>query len=121
MEWMNTKPRGSIVYISFGSVITLSKKPKEAMAQGLLECGRPFLWVIRDYNQDEKDGEDEVSRMDELEQLGLIVPWCSQVEVMSHPSLGCFVTHCGWNSTLESSLISNTEVKDLEDKLKSVI
>ncbi|KAI7755000.1 hypothetical protein M8C21_010130, partial [Ambrosia artemisiifolia] len=99
VEWMNTKPKGSIVYISFGSLIMLSKEQKEAMAHALLESGRPFLWVIR-----EKDGEEdeEMSRMDELEQLGLIVPWCSQLEVLSHPSLGCFVTHCGWNSTLES-------------------
>ncbi|KAJ0703005.1 putative crocetin glucosyltransferase [Helianthus annuus] len=99
VEWMDTQPEGSIVYISFGSIIMLSKKQKEAMAHALLECGKPFLWVIR-----EKDGEEEeeLSRMDELEQLGLIVPWCSQLEVLSHPSLGCFVTHCGWNSTLES-------------------
>ncbi|KAL8201684.1 hypothetical protein R6Q57_010831 [Mikania cordata] len=102
VEWMNTKPHGSIVYISFGSIIMLSKKQKEEMANALLEIKRPFLWVIRDKDGDKKDEEDELSRMKELEHLGLIVPWCSQLEVLSHPSLGCFVTHCGWNSTLES-------------------
>nr|XP_043632667.1 UDP-glycosyltransferase 75C1-like [Erigeron canadensis] len=109
MEWMNTKPEGSIVYISFGSIIMLSKKEKEEMAHGLLESNRSFLWVIREKDsnmvKDEKaedEEEEELSCMEELEQLGLIVPWCSQLEVLSHPSLGCFVTHCGWNSTLES-------------------
>nr|WJH18550.1 phenylpropanoid glycosyltransferase UGT14 [Artemisia annua] len=105
LEWMNSKPEGSIVYISFGSLLVFSKKQKEAMAHALLESGRPFLWVIRDEKEGEKKGEDEednLSFMKELEQLGLIVPWCSQLEVLSHPSLGCFVTHCGWNSTLES-------------------
>ncbi|KAI3723407.1 hypothetical protein L2E82_34950 [Cichorium intybus] len=108
VEWMNTKPEGSIVYISFGSLITLSKKQKEEMAHALLEIRRPFLWVIRDKDgngngtNEEKEEEDELSCLDELEKLGLIVPWCCQVEVLSHPSLGCFVTHCGWNSTLES-------------------
>nr|WFP21567.1 CBUGT6 [Helichrysum umbraculigerum] len=97
LEWMNTKPEGSIVYISFGSLLVFSKIQKEAMAHALLECGRPFLWVIRDGEQGE-----QLSCIERLEQLGLIVPWCSQLEVLSHPSLGCFVTHCGWNSTLES-------------------
>ncbi|KAK1411123.1 hypothetical protein QVD17_37667 [Tagetes erecta] len=101
--WMDTKPEGSIVYISFGSIIMLSKKQKEAMACGLLASRRPFLWVIRDQDGEEKEEEEEeISCMKELKELGLIVPWCSQLEVLSHPSLGCFVTHCGWNSSLES-------------------
>lgn len=106
VEWMNTKPTRSIIYISFGSIIMLSKKQKEAMAQGLLASGRPFLWVLRDKDgalKGEKvEDDEELNCMEELEQLGLIIPWCSQLEVLSHPSLGCFVTHCGWNSTLES-------------------
>ncbi|KAD7478091.1 hypothetical protein E3N88_01227 [Mikania micrantha] len=103
LEWMNTKPQGSIVYISFGTLIEWSKKQKEALAYALIESKKNFLWVLRD-----KDGEtiaddhEEISCIKELQQLGLIVPWCSQLEVLSHPSLGCFVTHCGWNSTLES-------------------
>ncbi|XP_071736371.1 UDP-glycosyltransferase 75C1-like [Rutidosis leptorrhynchoides] len=99
LEWMNTKPEGSIIYISFGSLLVFSNKQKEAMARALLACGRPFLWVIRD---GDKGNEEEVSCMEKLGELGLIVPWCSQLEVLSHPSLGCFVSHCGWNSTLES-------------------
>ncbi|KAI7740943.1 hypothetical protein M8C21_019345, partial [Ambrosia artemisiifolia] len=102
LEWMNTKPEGSIVYISFGTLIVWSKKQKEAMAHGLLENKKPFLWVIKD--KDGEEEEEEISCMLELKKLGLglMVPWCNQLEVLSHPSLGCFVTHCGWNSTLES-------------------
>uniref|UniRef100_A0A6N2NIX7 Glycosyltransferase n=1 Tax=Salix viminalis TaxID=40686 RepID=A0A6N2NIX7_SALVM len=100
-EWLNAKPECSVVYISFGSISVVSKPQKEEMARALLDTGRPFLWVIRADGGEEKE-EDELSCREELEKQGRIVPWCSQVEVLSHPSIGCFVTHCGWNSTSES-------------------
>ena len=81
----------------------LSKSQMEEIAGGLLDSGRPFLWVITEKQYPEgKKEEDELSCIEELEKLGKIVSWCPQMEVLSHPSLGCFVTHCGWNSTLES-------------------
>ncbi|KAF8391902.1 hypothetical protein HHK36_022242 [Tetracentron sinense] len=100
MEWLNSKPESSVVYVSFGSMSVLSKRQMEELTKGLLESRRPFLWVIRkpQNGTEETDSND----MEELRREGMIVPWCSQVEVLSHPSVGCFVTHCGWNSTLES-------------------
>nr|XP_023908917.1 crocetin glucosyltransferase, chloroplastic-like [Quercus suber]POF15108.1 crocetin glucosyltransferase, chloroplastic [Quercus suber] len=99
IEWLNSKPESSVIYVSFGSLAVLMKQQMEEIARGLLSCGRPFLWVIR---AKENGEEEKLSCREELEQMGMIVPWCSQVEVLSHPSIGCFVTHCGWNSTLES-------------------
>ncbi|XP_008222735.1 PREDICTED: crocetin glucosyltransferase, chloroplastic-like [Prunus mume] len=115
IEWLNSMPEGSVVYVSFGSMSVLSKPQMEEIAKGLLDSGRPFLWVIREKeksNGQDKEAEKEEEKLscrEELEELGKIVPWCSQVEVLSSPSLGCFVTHCGWNSSLES-LVSGVPV-----------
>ncbi|XP_058731745.1 phloretin 4'-O-glucosyltransferase-like [Vicia villosa] len=100
LEWLDSKTEKSVVYVSFGSMHVLSKTQKEEIARGLLDCGFPFLWVLREAKEGEK--EEGLSCREELEEKGKIVKWCSQVEVLSHPSLGCFLTHCGWNSTLES-------------------
>ncbi|KAL8048585.1 hypothetical protein ABFX02_07G075500 [Erythranthe guttata] len=101
--WLNAKPESSVVYVSFGSILKLPKAQMEEIAKGLLESDRPFLWVIR-INEDNKNEEEEekLSCLDELEKIGKFVPWCSQLEVLTHASVGCFVSHCGWNSTLES-------------------
>ena len=100
IEWLDSKPDLSVVYVSFGSVCVLSKRQMEEIARALLGCGRPYLWVIRENKKQREEG-----CIEELELRGKIVKWCSQVEVLSHASLGCFVTHCGWNSTIESLVL----------------
>ncbi|KAF8014148.1 hypothetical protein BT93_H0094 [Corymbia citriodora subsp. variegata] len=97
VEWLNSKEEASVIYVAFGSIARISKKRKQEMARGLLETGWPFLWVMR-----KSDGDYELIYKGELDKRGVIVPWCSQIEVLSHPSIGCFFTHCGWNSTIES-------------------
>ncbi|KAB2092315.1 hypothetical protein ES319_A02G022000v1 [Gossypium barbadense] len=73
-------------------------------ARALLSSRQLFLWVVKNrkdggYEEKEKD---KLTCREELEQFGMVVPWCLQVEVLSHSSLGCFVMHCGWNTMLES-------------------
>ncbi|XVF37904.1 hypothetical protein REPUB_Repub20aG0051500 [Reevesia pubescens] len=104
VQWLDSKPKSTVTYVSFGSLAVLAKQQVEEIARALLVSGRPFLWVVRNQKQngEKEKEEDKLSCREEMEQFGMIVPWCSQVEVLSHPSLGCFVTHCGWNSTLES-------------------
>ncbi|XP_010480357.1 PREDICTED: UDP-glycosyltransferase 75B1-like [Camelina sativa] len=94
-------------------MVELSKKQIEELARALIEYKRPFLWVITDkLNREAKiEGEDEteVEKIacfrHELEEVGMIVSWCSQIEVLRHRAAGCFVTHCGWSSTLESLVL----------------
>jgi len=107
-EWLDSKDESSVVYVSFGTLAVLSKRQMEEIARALLDSGFSFLWVIRDkklqQQKQEEVEDDELSCREELENNmnGKIVKWCCQVEVLSHRSLGCFMTHCGWNSTLES-------------------
>ncbi|KAL5212535.1 hypothetical protein ABZP36_023382 [Zizania latifolia] len=97
MEWLDTKPTRSVVYVSFGSMSAVSKRQKEEMRRGLAASGRPYLWVVR---KDSRDS--DAAGGDLAAEQGMVVEWCDQVRVLSHPAVGCFVTHCGWNSTLES-------------------
>jgi anthocyanidin 3-O-glucoside 5-O-glucosyltransferase len=108
MEWLHSQDKSSVVYVSFGSMAVLTNTQMAELARGLVDSGRPFLWVIRsdEYGTKQKmhdiDEDDKYSKILREEHRGRIVPWCSQVEVLNHPSVGCFVTHCGWNSTLET-------------------
>ncbi|KAJ6819614.1 cyanidin 3-O-rutinoside 5-O-glucosyltransferase-like [Iris pallida] len=96
MVWLDSKPRGSVVYVSFGSMAAVRKEQTEEILNGMKDSGRPYLWVLR------RECRWEGLELQDDDENGMVVEWCSQVEVLSHPSVGCFVTHCGWNSTFES-------------------
>lgn len=112
-RWLDSKTESSVIYVSFGTMVELSRKQIGELAGALIEGKRPFLWVITDKSNREAklEGEDEseiekiAGFRHELEEVGMIVSWCSQVEVLRHRAVGCFVTHCGWSSTLESLVL----------------
>ncbi|CAD6254874.1 unnamed protein product [Miscanthus lutarioriparius] len=100
MEWLGAQPERSVVYVSFGSIASYTKQQIEEMVEGLLQCGRPYLLARR-------DGLEEGARhvLENAQRSGghgMVVDWCNQPEVLSHPAVGCFVSHCGWNSTMEA-------------------
>lgn len=98
MEWLNERRPESVIYVSFGSLAQLGDEQMEELAWGLRLSNKHFLWVVRSTEQSKlpKDFAQETS------EKGLIVSWCPQLDVLSHEAICCFVTHCGWNSTLEA-------------------
>ncbi|KAJ6867072.1 UDP-glycosyltransferase 75C1-like [Populus alba x Populus x berolinensis] len=102
---LNPIPIGPLVSYAFldeNNLAVLQKNQMEKILLGLTGTCRPFLWVIRP-SAGSNDREFEEKIRDKVnEEVGLIVPWCSQMEVLTHESIGCFMMHCGWNSTLES-------------------
>ncbi|KAL6845967.1 hypothetical protein ACP4OV_023415 [Aristida adscensionis] len=95
--WLDAMPACSVVYVAFGSVATPSPVQMAEVAEGLYNCGKPFLWVVR-ASETSKIPENFADRVKER---GLIVTWSPQLEVLAHPAFGCFLTHCGWNSAME--------------------
>ncbi|XP_027337656.1 UDP-glycosyltransferase 74F2-like [Abrus precatorius] len=97
MKWLDDKPKGIVVYVSFGSMAVLSEEQMEELAYGLRDSGSYFLWVVR------ASEETKIPKtFAKNSEKGLVVTWCSQLKVLAHKAIGCFVTHCGWNSTLEA-------------------
>ncbi|XP_027366310.1 UDP-glycosyltransferase 84B1-like [Abrus precatorius] len=101
MEWLNRQVPSSVIYISFGSIVVLSSKQLESIAKAVKDSNRPFLWVIK-----RREGEESLPLpeefLEETKEQGMVVPWCPQTKVLVHPSIACFLTHCGWNSMLEA-------------------
>lgn len=99
MNWLNNKPKESVVYISFGSMIKSGPEQMDEITCALRDSNVNFLWVLRP----KEEGKLPNNISDAIVTgKGLVVGWCRQLDVLAHESVGCFVTHCGFNSTLEA-------------------
>ena len=110
-EWLDGKREKSVLFISFGSQNTISASQMMQLAMALEDSGKNFIWVVRpplgfDINSEFKAGEwlpEGFEQRIEDQKRGLLVhKWAPQVEILSHKSVGAFLTHCGWNSTIEA-------------------
>lgn len=111
-EWLNQQAPGSVVYVSFGSRNFLSGPQVRELALGLQGSGKSFIWVLRSPpetgTETETDSGSSLSHLPEGFERGtsgrglVIRGWAPQLLILSHPSTGAFISHCGWNSMVES-------------------
>ncbi|XP_020586722.1 7-deoxyloganetin glucosyltransferase-like [Phalaenopsis equestris] len=104
LNWLEGQERGRVVYVNFGSITVLSAQQLAEFAWGLAGSGYPILWAIRPDMVSSGGAaaalpEDFVKQAEDRTK---VVAWCDQEAVLAHPAIGVFLTHCGWNSTLES-------------------
>ncbi|KAL1207964.1 UDP-glycosyltransferase 76F1 [Cardamine amara subsp. amara] len=103
-DWLNKQEPQSVVYVSFGSLADIEEKEFLEIAWGLRNSERPFLWVVRPGFVQGTEWLEALPSgfVENMGHKGKIVKWVNQLEVLAHPAVGAFWTHCGWNSTIES-------------------
>ncbi|KAI3850335.1 hypothetical protein MKW92_036145 [Papaver armeniacum] len=102
LEWLDTREPNSVVYVNFGSITVITPQQMIEFAWGLANSKHTFLWIIR---PDLVIGDSAMLPAEFLEDTkdrSMYASWCPQEDVLNHPSIGGFLTHSGWNSTLES-------------------
>ncbi|KAI3693226.1 hypothetical protein L6452_33057 [Arctium lappa] len=116
LKWLDHQPTKSVVLVSFGSGGTLSLDQIHELANGLETSGQRFLWIVRSPNEKASNAS-FFTASSQTESLGflpqgfltrtknqglVVTSWGPQIEILSHGATGGFLTHCGWNSVLES-------------------
>ena len=110
IEWLDKQEPTSVIYVSFGTTMPLAEQQIKQIAIGLEQSKRKFIWVLRDADKGDIFDGHEVrrhilpDRFDErVEGTGSVVKdWAPQLDILSHPSIRGFMSHCGWNSCIES-------------------
>ncbi|KMT08557.1 hypothetical protein BVRB_6g138370 [Beta vulgaris subsp. vulgaris] len=110
LQWLDEQPSSSVVFLCFGSMGSFNAGEVKEIANGLEKSGHRFLWSLRKppaegtmqpQNETFVDALPE-GFLDRTDKIGKIISWAPQVSILAHSSIGGFVSHCGWNSTLES-------------------
>ncbi|XXG76445.1 hypothetical protein AAC387_Pa08g0793 [Persea americana] len=102
LKWLDCHEAASVIYVNFGSTTVSTPQQQIEFAWGNANSNHPFLWVIR---PDLVMGGHTIlpqELMDEIEERGMHVSWYPQEDMLAYPSICLFLTHYGWNSTLES-------------------
>ncbi|CAN6328700.1 unnamed protein product [Urochloa humidicola] len=104
LRWLDGKPDGSVVYVSFGTLAHFTAPEMRELARGLQRSGRNFVWVIDGADMDASVWMPEgfAELVDQGERGIIFRGWAPQRLILNHSAVGGFVTHCGWNSVLEA-------------------
>ena len=113
IRWLDDQPTSSVVFLCFGSAGAFHMDQIKEIAIGLENStGHRFLWTLRrpplkdemtlssdyvNFNEVLPEG-----FLDRTSKIGKIIGWAPQAAVLAHSAVGGFISHCGWNSTLES-------------------
>lgn len=110
-KWLDKQPPSSVVFLCFGSMGSLSPAQVKNIAVGLERSGYRFVWQLREparaksclpSNYTNLEGVLPDGFLDRTAEIGLVCGWVPQVTILAHKAIGGFVSHCGWNSILES-------------------
>lgn len=112
IRWLGAQPPASVVFLCFGSMGWMNAEQAREVAAGLERSGHRFLWVLRGPPAGSGSGHPTDANLGDLlpdgflertKAQGVVWPgWAPQLEILAHAAVGGFVTHCGWNSVLES-------------------
>ncbi len=111
LEWLDKQPAASVIYVSFGSISSLRDEQISELAAALRDCNQRFIWVLRDADRGNVftgDGDSRTAKLlpeftEATEGRGLVITgWAPQLEILAHVATAAFLSHCGWNSTVES-------------------